>query len=427
MLLLPDDHPQRAALAEEFHARQAPALETPSRATYVALIVDPQDRAREAQHVAALCRQFRIEPPPDGATQFHASLGAIRLQWERHAEFSSLALYTGGLSPQPFSEPVSTLLPTGWLAALPGRTIVAAHAKLVPWSAAEAPTAALLAQHFEGNIVVGAAVADGAGYAYTDFRVQADGFARFLVCNRSFTPRQAGRTLQRLFEIEAYRMMALLALPIARAQSPRSIEAAGALVALVDRIAAGRDDDDALLHELTRLAAGVESELAASQQRYSACRAYERIVATRVAELRESRLPGIQTIEEFMTRRFAPAVATCANVAQRLHELSERVAQASGLLSTRVDIARERQNQALLASMDRRAKLQLRLQQTVEGLSVAAIVYYVAGLAGYLAKAAKAAGAGLSPDLLVGLALPFIALFVVLALRRARRALHTDE
>ena len=69
----------------------------------------------------------------------------------------------------------------------------------------------------------------------------------------------------------------------------------------------------------------------------------------RIAELRESRLPGVQTIEEFMTRRFTPAVATCNTASQRLVELSERVARASHLLSTRVDIARERQNQALLS------------------------------------------------------------------------------
>jgi uncharacterized membrane-anchored protein len=150
-------------------------------------------------------------------------------------------------------------------------------------------------------------------------------------------------------------------------------------------------------------------------------------VTRRIAELHGRKLPGIQTIEEFMTRRLSPAVATCATVSQRLHGLSERVAQASSLLSTRVDIARERQNQALLASMDHRAKLQLRLQQTVEGLSVAAIVYYVTGLVGYVAKAGKAGGLPIQPDLLVGLAVPVLAVLVVWALRRARQRLHQEE
>eukprot|EP01036_Dinobryon_divergens_P003207 gene3207-4221_t len=193
------------------------------------------------------------------------------------------------------------------------------------------------------------------------------------------------------------------------------------------QIAAEGGQDEALLHELTQLAAEVERLLASSQFRFGACRAYHELVTTRIAELREGRLPGIQTIEEFMARRLTPAVSTCATVSQRLHDLSERVAQASGLLSTRVDIASERQNQALLASMDRRAKLQLRLQQTVEGLSVAAITYYAAGLVGYLAKAGKAAGAPLQPDLVVGLAVPLLIGAVMLSLRRARRRLHKEE
>ena len=128
-----------------------------------------------------------------------------------------------------------------------------------------------------------------------------------------------------------------------------------------------------------------------------------------------------------MARRFTPAVDTCTTVSQRLHDLSERVAQASSLLSTRVNITRERQNQALLASMDRRARLQLRLQQTVEGLSVAAISYYVAGLMGYVAKAVKAIGVDLNPDIVVGLTIPVVALLVMTAVRRARRHIEAAE
>jgi uncharacterized membrane-anchored protein len=316
--------------------------------------------------------------------------------------------------------------------------MAAAHAKLVPAGDA-LPDAAELARHFGEHIVVGAEIGDGAGLAYTDFRMHEDGFGRFLVLNRSFTPRQAGRMLQRLFEIEAYRMMSLLALPIARAQLPRIAAIESALARLTATIAGGSGgavepgareaatDDETLLQELTRLAAEVEQALSASQFRFGACRAYAELVATRITELRERRLPGLQPVDEFMARRFKPAVATVQTAAQRLHVLSERVAQASNLLSTRVDIARERQNQALLASMDRRAKLQLRLQQTVEGLSVAAIVYYVAGLVGYLAKAAMQAGLPVQPDLVVGVAIPIVAVAALAAVRRARRHASEDE
>lgn len=422
--MLPPDHPQRLILANEVHARPPEAVETPSRAAYVALLVERSERARELEHLSALCRQYSALPPMADATHFSVQLGSIRLKWERHGEFSSFTVLASGASRTPFAEPVTALLPPGWLAGLPGSTIVAAHAELIADDPLQA--AGALQQAFGSHLVVGAEVGDRAALTYTDFRVHGDGFARFLIIDRSLTPRQAGRTLQRLFEIEAYRVLALLALPIAQRYSPRTLAIEQELSELTDRIAADGGDDETLLQALTRLAAEVESGIAASQFRFNACRAYHQLVLTRIAELREQRLAGIQTIEEFMARRLTPAVATCATVAQRLHDLSERVAQASALLSTRVDITRERQNQALLASMDRRAKQQLRLQQTVEGLSVAAIVYYVAGLVGYVAKAGKAGGLPVSPDLFVGLAIPVIAVFVIYALRRARHALHDD-
>ena len=420
MALLPPDHAERLSLAEEVHARPPLPLDTPSRASYVAVLVDAADRQRELAHMSELCRQAGVQGPAVGMTQFTTTLGTLRFKWERHGEFSGYTFFADGCGPRPFSDPPIGLLPPDWLAAVPGRTMFAGHAKLAE-GGPEMPDVEALAAHFGGNILVGSQIGDGAGYAYTDFRIHADGFARFIVIDRGFTPRQAGRMLQRLFEIETYHMMALLALPLARRLSPRIGAIEAALVALTESIAAEGGDDEALQHQLTRLAAEIENDLASSQFRFGACRAYAELVRTRVAELREQRLPGLQPIEEFMARRFSPAVATIVSVEHRLQALSERVAQAGSLLSTRVDIARQRQNQALLASMDRRAKLQLRLQQTVEGLSVAAIVYYAAGLVGYLAKGGKAAGFKLEPDLIVGLAVPALAVVVLLALRKARR------
>lgn len=423
--LIPPDHPERLALAEEVHARPPDALATPSRATFVAIVVAPDERAAECEHLAALCARYSLQPPAPDARHFSADLGTARFKWERHGEFSGYTFFTAGRSPVPFSEPPIRDLPPDWLAAAPGRTLFAAHAKLV--AEAREPDADFLAAYFGGGMVVGAEIGGGAGLAFTDFRIHGDGFARFLVLDRGLTPRQAGRMMQRLFEIEAYRMLALLALPVARRLGPRIARIEGALVELTDDIARHSVDDETLLPQLTRLADEVEQSLASSQFRFGACRAYAELVARRIAELRERRLPGMQTIEEFMARRFTPAVATCDSTAQRLRELSERVAQASALLSTRVNIARERQNQRLLASMDRRAHLQLRLQQTVEVLSVAAIVYYVAGLVGYLAKALHAVGVPVNPEVAIGVAIPVAALVVIWVIRRVRRRLHDAD
>ena len=422
--MFPSNHPERLALAGEVHARPPEPVQTPARASYIAVQIDTDDRAREKAHLAWLCQRHGVMPPAADATHLRCDIGAVRLKWERHGEFSGYLLIVAGAAERPFGEPAAASMPAGWLADIPGPTVAAVHVDLLA-GAAEPLEAAELTEHFGGHAVAGSRIAEAAGSVYTDFRIHDDGFSRYLVFDRQLTQGQAGRTLQRLTEIEAYRMLALLALPIARRQTPRLLQIERELATLTDGIALGGGDDERLLHELTRLAAEIESSVAASQFRFGACKAYDELVMRRIAELRETRLPGVQTIEEFMARRFTPAVATCNTGAQRLVGLSERVARASNLLSTRVDIARERQNQALLSSMDRRAKLQLRLQQTVEGLSVAAIVYYLAGLVGYVTKGLKAGGLKLEPDLLVGIAVPALAVLAILAVRRARK--HAAE
>ncbi len=428
MSMFPADHALRTLLAEEAHARPPEAVRAPARASYVAVQLDADERSRELAHLASLCERYAVDPPAATANHFRTRLGAVRLKWERHGEFSGYTVIADGTG-ELFGSAAAAALPAAWLAAIPGATVAAAQVELVDAGSA-APDAELLATVFGGHTVIGAEIADGAARVYTDFQLH-EGCTRFLLADSSLTERQAGRTLQRLFEIEAYRILALLALPIARRQTPRVLAIEQSLAGLTDEIArrpaadtaSELATDEVLLGELTRTAAEVESGLAASQFRFGACEAYYGLVTRRIAELRERRLPGLPTIDEFMSRRFTPAVATCRSVQQRLAGLSERVARASSLLSTRVAIARERQTQSLLVSMDRRAKLQLRLQQTVEGLSVAAIVYYVAGIFGYLAKAAHVAGLPVSPELSTGIALPFIAGAVVYTLRRARRHL----
>lgn len=417
------DHADRYTLAAEVHARLSVEIHAPTRASYVAVLVAPEHRSTELDHIVTLCERFGVTPPQPGATHFSAQLDNLRIKWERHGEFSGYTFFVAGLSPQPFSEPAVSFLPDDWLEGIPGQRMVAAHAKLAVRQ--PVPTPSELEAFFVGNIAVGAEVSEGAGIAFTDFKIHKDGYSRFLVIDVGLTPDQAGRVVQRLFEIEAYRMLALLGLPVARQRGAEVTAMERRLTSVTDSIGAEKStaaaDDEHLLGELTRLAAEVERALVGSQYRFGASRAYYDLVRTRIAELRERRIAGVQTIDEFMTRRLAPAMATCATVSQRLRDLSDRVAQTSGLLSTRVDIAREKQNQALLGSMDKRAKLQLRLQQTVEGLSVAAITYYVVGLISWVFKAIASAGINVNVELATGISIPIIVLLVALAVRRARR------
>jgi uncharacterized membrane-anchored protein len=179
----------------------------------------------------------------------------------------------------------------------------------------------------------------------------------------------------------------------------------------------------ALLEELTRLAAHIEHVVARTNARFSATRAYYGLIQRSIAQLREQRLPGLQTFDEFIERRLAPAVRTCESVGERLTTLATRVSRASDLLRTRIDIGIAEQNRDLLASMDRRALLQLRLQQTVEGLSIVVLSYYGVGLVGYLAKGLKQAGVALNADLVTGMAVPLVVGLVFAGIYYRRRKL----
>lgn len=422
----PADHPQRHQLAEEVHARPPIAVPAPARVCYLAMLVDGDARDAERRHLELLCQRWGAAPPAPGTTHFRADLGPLQVKWERHGEFSGYTFVSPGTGLEPPADPVGKL-PAGWLGSVQGETIALVQAEVL----AEGDAAATLATG-SGTLIgpiVGVSVDDDAAEVYTSFKLHEDGATHLRVLNRSLRPLQTGRLLQRLFEIEAYRVLSLLALPIARRQSPRIAAIEAALAQLTDGIARdgaqSLESDESLLHQLTRLSAEVESGIAATQFRFGACAAYHELVQRRIAELRERRLPGLQTVDEFMGRRLSPAVATCATVGQRLDALSERIGQASSLLATRVGIVRERQNQALLASMNQRVKLQLRLQQTVEGLSVAAIVYYAASLVGYLAKGAAAAGlVAIKPDAAVAVSIPLLAAAAVGLVRRARRRAH---
>jgi uncharacterized membrane-anchored protein len=211
-------------------------------------------------------------------------------------------------------------------------------------------------------------------------------------------------------------------LPVAHALTPwlngAERELAQITAALVD---SDETTEPQLLERLTRLEAEIESRESAHLFRFTAAAAYYELVQRRIEELREVRIQGLPTFREFTERRLAPAMNTCRSVSARLESLSQRVARATQLLSTRVDVTRERQNQQVLESMNRRAEAQLRLQQTVEGLSAAAITYYVVGLVGYAAKGVQALGWNVNVELAVALSIPLVALAALLGVRHVRK------
>lgn len=420
-------YPQRLRLNDEVHARPPVPVEAPTLVSFLAFLHDSARPDADRAHLGRLYERLgRPVEPSAEATHLIIDGKGFLLKWERHGEFSTYSLFRTPARPPGTGEHALDAVPADWLEAIPGELIAATHLEMA--AAAEVDPMALLATlSAPGEVVVASRIAGGAAWVFTDFRIH-EGFSRFIVVNDSLDRLRAGRTVQRLLELETYRIMALLAFPVARTVGQLLNRAESDLAVLIDRMAgAGSPEDErAVLADLTRLAAEVEHSVASTNYRFGAGAAYYRLVQQRVAELKESHLVGLPTIRGFMERRLAPAMNTCAAIARRQEDLSARIARTSQLLRTRVDIELERQNQEVLAQMNRRAKLQLRLQETVEGLSVVVLTYYGSQLVQYLAKGSKELHHA-SPDVITAVSIPVIAAAVAWATHRMRKSLAAEE
>lgn len=437
---LPAAHSLRQILNDEVHSRPTETLWPCERVFHMALTGKPSMLSSWGRHMSSLASAFRVKgaesidwQAPQISLKLVEGDAALRVRFERHNEFVSITLFERADDATAFDCSAVRRLPALWLTDAPGELLVGVDLVYRTVQHADKPETA--APFFEGHTLVGGSIASGAGQVFTDFHIHpSNGFTRILVNNLGMGSRQSGRMVQRLLEIETYRMMALLSFPVAKSAIPRLSRAEQALVRITSEMAKRNDEyplesardaelevDARLLTGLTNLASDVEDLSAATRVRFTAAAAYHDLVDKRIAELREVRLDGVQTWGEFMERRMGPAIRTCAWTARRQSELSERIARITQLLRTRVEIEREAQNQRLLASMDMRAQLQLRLQQTVEGLSVVAITYYSVGLVSYLAKSLKVLGIGIDPDVAVVVSIPLVGFATWQAIRTVRR------
>ena len=382
------DHPLRYAMSNELHARPFPTVTAPSEAVYLALKparnAAARDREADRAHLILLLDRFGAQHPQPGATHWFGQLGKHQLKWESHTEFVSFTLFVEGLSDRAFDPLTFDCFPTDWLDAAPGTRITSAliRIEVAPDDAAVSdkaeawfvPESLALSSVLDGQLIIGA-----------DFRIDPAGHMRLAVFARPDTgERRIGRVVQRLCEIETYKTMSMLGLARAHDLGPRLGALDGQLQALMADMTGAMAAPADTLHALLSISAELENIVAQTSFRFGATEAYETIVNQRIEVLREQRFGGRQTFAEFMMRRFDPAMRTVKSTERRLAAMSDRALRAGDLLRTRVDVERSAQNQELLASMDRRADLQLRLQRTVEGLSVVAISYYAVNLVGYL-------------------------------------------
>lgn len=426
------EHPLRQSLNDELHARPPMPVEGPTWVSHLVMLHQTDtgrvSAAEEEAHLQALCD--RTQSP--FTSQIHGNHWILqgqnlRLKWERHNEFSSYTLFRTRREQDGPQTTALQAFPPDWCGAIPGRLMVAAHVEYC--TDREHDPEALLASVYASNeTMVVSHIVDGMALLVSDFRLH-DGFTRYLIIDSRLNTRLAGGTLQRVLEIETYRMMALLSFPVARDVSLHLSRAEQEAAALMAEMATdqGPEGERLILSRLTRLAADIELSVSQTAFRFGAAEAYYALVRQRIIDLREQRIDGIPTVQGFMDRRLAPAMQTCLSVARRQNELSSRIARNSALLRTRVDIELERQNQELLAQMNRRSHLQLRLQETVEGLSIVAITYYASQLVHYLAKGIQEYQHAVNAEVATAVAIPVIAALVAWGLRRMRRALTVAD
>ena len=404
----------RQNIGQELHNRPSAKIAISTSISHLALRVSQLERHQEFVKLCALCNRYNVIPPAHDACCYYQHFKGFDIRLERHLEFSSYTFIRAGVSPGLFDGYAIECVPQQWFDELVGELVSAVNVVICDSALSEQ-------QHkktFEGSQVLGSHVAKGRASVFTSFRLHSDGFGRLYIQSHALNEYQAGRLIQRLLEIETYQMMALLSLPIARGLAPKVADMEQRLVSINQKMAqVCHHDDGQMLESLSSLASQTEQLIADISYRFSATNAYYELVCTRLEQLKEEDICGVEGIGEFVTRRLSPGIRTCQALTHRLNDLTCRIERASALLRTRVDLSIEQQNQKLLQAINHRGAVQLRLQQMVEGVSIVAIVYYSMGLLDYLLDALNSAGWPTNKTIVKGAAVPVFLLFTWLIMR----------
>ncbi len=413
-------HPQRDAALDEIHARPFHRLDSPRRVLHFSFQVNHEQAMRDRDAMVALCEKHLYLPPAEGSAYHRLLRSDYNLRWEQHTEFTSQTWdfpLAGGDAPLKLSGDTPLPLSDFWQ---PGPMLVALDIHVLTPQMAEG-----IESSFDETSLARSRTDDGSAEALTDFKRDAKGFTRIVVIDHGLGPLRAGSLVQRLIEIETYRTLALLGLAEARRIGPevRRIEITLGHLVAESRRAEGIGDNRRILQELSGLTADLEAISAEVTYRFNASRAYDNIVFERLIVLNERQAGVWPTWQDFLSRRMAPARRTLVAMQERLQDLSRKLTRATTLLRTRVDVEQEQQNQELLKSMNERTRLQLRLQETVEGLSVVAISYYLVGLIYYAAQGLAKAGVVKDATFVAGASVPVVIGLVWWIMRRIRKGI----
>jgi uncharacterized membrane-anchored protein len=422
-------NPQRDRAWQELHTRPFVRFTAPAHVLHLAFLggeeTNEADDENRARLIEAMSLVATYESPKHS---IHAvtlnELGRLVFCWERHSEYTAFTFFFYELKKkfQPFGFDFEKVLPPGWLQSLGGVPLVATQ--IAVGRRDEMPnTLDSLTTLFEGHTINGSQIMAGLGEAWTCYRTHGDGLGRIAVVVNTMSAQEIGRTVQRLVAIEDYYHLALLSAPLASEIQPELIAAEDLMVEEMDKLykAASVEEKRAVLDTLLSLAAEVEHLRARIAKRFGGSIAYFSLLKARFDELREAKIDHVLPLDRFVMRRLVPAIDTCRSTHRRLISLSERINSAAELLRTSVELIVQEQNLRLLESANQKAHLQLRLQQSVEALSVVVISYYALGLLGHLLDGVESTGMGLNVKLALGIATPIVLAAVWIIVHRVRK------
>ena len=261
------------------------------------------------------------------------------------------------------------------------------------------------------------------------------GFRRVFIQNKNLRTRRTGRLLQRIVELETYQVLSLLGLPQVRTETKNLSNLEKQITEItksVSKTAKNNLDKKAIrypdyqkdLNELSYVVAKIEEIDSSTNYRLSATSAYYKLVEQRIKDLREIRLESFQTNNEFLSRRLQPAIRTSEAFSRRLESLATRAQRADNLVRTQIEMGVQIQNKDLLKSMELRARAQLRLQETVESLSIVAITYYIVGLLSILVDPINFDLIYLSKEIILALCVPIVLILIWYVAKTVRKKIN---
>jgi uncharacterized membrane-anchored protein len=405
---------------DEVHARPIEFVTCPARVRRVALLLPQNPHAVAEAHrlFSEWCTGAGQPPPREGARQHSLDAGGRHVTWELHTEFVTLT-WASGLGDDE-NWPSGIGLESFATEAL----IAAARVDVIEGSSV--PEAIL--SGFQRASLCASAIEEDRGAVATDFVADADGFTHFEFAAGNIAPLQRAIIVRRLLEIETYRTLALLGLPLARSISPELQGAETKLGALVEGMVHATTTEQAqeALSALHALSVNAGELVERTSYRFAASHAYGEVLRTRLRALGERPIPGATSLERYLGNRIDPALATCRAVEKRQAALADKMERATELLNTRISLDIQAQNKAVLSTIADTARSQFRLQKTVEGLSTIAISYYLLGILSYILTGVSEF-AHLSKPLLIAVAAPFVVLVVWLMIRSVRGHFRDED